>query len=135
MKSDVVAVLLLLQAALEVLATLGMFVLMGLNPVYVVVPGAHVVLLLVLASAVARRKRWAYWTVGVLETVSVCAYWLNMLLGLLPQVDLTINLVGLLTSVALPQILAIQALLLIREPRAAAPAVVPAQAALQGVPA
>src|SRR2546427_773020 len=57
-RADVEYVLLLLQAGFEVLATLGMVVMMGGNVAYALVPGLHVVALLVFASFVA-RGRWA----------------------------------------------------------------------------
>ncbi len=101
-RADLVYVLLLLQAALGLLATLGMVLLMGGNPSYAVVPVLHVLALFVLASLVARRRRRAVWFVLVLEALSVVGFALNLLLGLLPQVDMTLNLVGLLTSFGLP---------------------------------
>jgi hypothetical protein len=100
--ADVAYVLLLLQAALGVLATLGLLLLMGGNPAYLVVGFGGPVLLMVLAGGVARRRRWALVTVTVLELLSLCAYELNLLVGVVPQVGITVNLVGLLSQIALP---------------------------------
>jgi hypothetical protein len=112
--ADVAYVLLLLQAALGVLATLGLLLLMGGNPVYLVVGFGGPVLLIILAGGVARRRRWALFTVAILEVVSLGAYYLNLLVGLLPQVDVTVNLVGLLAQVALPIAIVWQCLRVLR---------------------
>ena len=94
--------LLLLQAGFEVLATLGMVVMMGGNVAYAIVPGLHVVALLVFASFVARGHRWAWWVVVGVECVSLAGFQVNLLLGVLPPVQVTLTLVGLLTTLALP---------------------------------
>lgn len=101
-RADVAYVLLLLQAGFEVLATLGMVVVMGGNVAYAIVPGLHVVALLVFASFVARGHRWAWCVVVGLECVSLAGFQVNLLLGVLPPVQVTLTLVGLLTTLALP---------------------------------
>lgn len=94
--------LLLVQAAFGLLATLGIVVLMGFNPVYAVAPVLHATALLVLGRCVARSRRWASATVVVLELLALCGWELQFVLGLLPQLDFTVTLTGLLTTVALP---------------------------------
>jgi hypothetical protein len=107
-------VLLLLQAALGVLATLGLLLLMGGNPVYLVAGLGGPLVLTILAGRVARRRRWALVTVTVLEMLSLVAYNLNLLAGWLPQVDVTINLVSLLSQIALPIAVVVQCLRVLR---------------------
>jgi hypothetical protein len=94
--------LLFTQAALGILATLGIVVIMHGWLVYAVFPLLHVALLIVVASGVARGWRWTWWAAVVLETLSLTGYLVNLWLGLLPQIDVTLTLVGLLTSVGLP---------------------------------
>lgn len=112
--ADVAYVLLLLQAALGVLATLGLLVLMGGNPVYLVAGLGGPLASMVLAGGVARRRRWALATVTVLEMLSLLAYHLNLLLGAVPQIDVTVNLVSLLSQVALPVAIVVQCIRLLR---------------------
>jgi hypothetical protein len=112
--ADVAYVLLLVQAALGMLATSGLLVLMGGNPVYLIVGLGHPLLLAVLAGGVARRSRWALVTVTVLELLSLAAYQLNLWLDVLPQVDVTVNLVALLSQAGLPVAVAMQCLRVIR---------------------
>lgn len=114
-RAHVAYVLLLLQAALGVLATVGMVVLMGGNPAYAVVGLFEPVVLVVLAANVARRRRWAYLTVIAIEALALLGYQLNLALGVLPQVDVTVNLVGLLTGVGLPAAVLAQGLRLISQ--------------------
>jgi hypothetical protein len=115
--AHVAYVLLLLQAALGVLATLGMILLMGGDPAYAVVGVGEPVLLAVLASRVARQRRWACYAVAVIEGLAVLGYQLNLLVGIAPQVDVTVNLVGLLTLVGLPVAVLWQSLRILRGTR------------------
>jgi hypothetical protein len=108
--ADVAHVLLVLQAALGALATLGLLLLMGGNPAYLAVGFGEPALLLVLAGRVARGRRWALVTVVVIETLSLAAFQLNVLLGVLPPVDMTVNLVELVSQVALPLAIVVQCL-------------------------
>jgi hypothetical protein len=101
-RAAVGSVLLFIQAALGILATLGMVVIMHGRMVYAVFPMLHVALLLVIASGVARGWRWTWWAAVVVESLSLTGYLVNLWLGLLPQVDVTLTLVGLLTTVGLP---------------------------------
>ncbi|MGI5243446.1 hypothetical protein [Dactylosporangium sp. CA-139066] len=93
--------LLALQAALELTATLGLALLSG--PVATIGPLLHAVLLLVL-SARAHRP-WAQWAVIAVEGLAIGGFALQQTLGLLPQLDATVNLTGLLTTLALPGVL------------------------------
>jgi hypothetical protein len=101
-------VLVLLQAGLTTLATLGQLVVMGGNPAYLPVPLVHTVLLLVAGSMI--RRRWAAVTLVALESLSLLGFWLSVLVGLLPWVEYPVNLTGLLTDVALPAVVLFLAL-------------------------
>ena len=100
--ADVVFVLLLLQAAMGLLATLGLTVIMGVNLVYALVPSIKPILLLVLARRLVRGRRGAVAFIIAIEAVSLAGYALNLLVGFAPQVDVTVNLITVLSNVALP---------------------------------
>jgi hypothetical protein len=102
-------VLLVLQAALILLAGLGELLLMG-NPAYLPLVLGGPSLLLVVASAVGRGRRWGLVAAIVIQAVPLGAYQVSLLLGLLPQLDVTVNLVGLLANVALPLVVSWQCL-------------------------
>ena len=97
----VVRGLLVLQGASGLTGTLGVVTLMGFNPVYALVPVLHAALLMTL-GALLERRRWALVTVLVVEVLAVAGWQLQVLLGFIPQLDFTINLTGLLTTLALP---------------------------------
>jgi hypothetical protein len=99
---DVVYVLTLLQVAFLVLAALGEVVLMGGNPAFLLLPVAKAVLLIVFATQALRRRRWALRALTVLAWITLVGFVLQLLIGLFPAVDFTVNLVGLMTNVALP---------------------------------
>jgi hypothetical protein len=102
-RADVLYVLCLMQGAFLLLAGLGELLLMGGNPAYLLLPVAKLVLLLWLATKVVKGRRWAGITLIVVQVVTLLGYQLQMLGGaLLPIVDFTVNLVGLLTNLALP---------------------------------
>jgi hypothetical protein len=101
-RPHVAYVLMLLQATTGFLASFGMALLMGGNPVYLLTPLIGSALLVALAARVARGRRWALVTAVVVEVLMVTKYQLNLLVGLAPQVDVTVNPVSLLTNVALP---------------------------------
>jgi hypothetical protein len=92
-------VLALLQTGLGVLAALGQLLFTGANPVYLVAPLARAALLVVAAGS---GRRWGLVTILVLEGLSVAGFWVSVGVGLLPPVDATVNLVGLLTNLVLP---------------------------------
>lgn len=102
-RHEVVAhALLLLQGGFGLLAALGMVVVMGGNVAYAPVPLLGCVLLFTLAGLVARRRRWALIVAIVVEGMALAGWLLQVFAGLLPPIDYTVNLVGLLTTVALP---------------------------------
>ena len=100
--ADVVYALVLLEGAFGLLAGLGMVVLMGGKPVYLLMPAAKLTALLILATNAIGGRRWAMIALIVAQAVSLLGFVLDVLVGLLPQVHFTINLVGLLTGVAMP---------------------------------
>lgn len=72
------------------------------SPWYAVIPLADAILLLVLARGVARGHRRAMITTIVVQAVGLAGVALGMLAGLLPQVDHTVTLAGLVTDIAMP---------------------------------
>ena len=96
---DVVYVLCLMQVAFLLLAGLGELLLMGGNPAYLVLPVAKMVLLLVFATKVVKGRRWALVALIVLQVITLVGFGLQLVAGLLPMLDFTVNLVGLLTNV------------------------------------
>lgn len=100
--ADVVYVLCLMQAAFLLLAGLGETVLMGADPVYLVLPVAKMALLFVLAAKVVSGRTWALITMIVVQGATIVGFWLQLAAGLIPQLTVTVNLVGLLTNLALP---------------------------------
>jgi hypothetical protein len=107
-------VLALLQAALGLLAAAGQLLFTGANPLYLVAPLARAALLIV---AAASGRRWGLIAVVSLEGLSLVGFWLSGLVGLLPWVDDTVNLVGLLSNVVLPAVMLWLALRLLTAPR------------------
>jgi hypothetical protein len=103
--ADVVYVLCLMQVAFLVLAALGEMLLMGGNPAYLVLPLVKVVTLLVVATKVVKGRRWAMITMIVIQGVTLAGFWLALIAGILPWVDDTVNLVGLLTNLAMPAVI------------------------------
>ena len=103
----VVKALLTLQTGLGLLGTLGMVVIMGFDLRYALLPGLHSVVLLVLAGFAGRRRGWALTATIVLEGFALAGWLVQVLLGLLPQIDFTVNLVGLLTMLGLPVVVVV----------------------------
>jgi len=101
-RAPVIFVLLLLQASFGLIATLGLLLLTGGNPLYLVVPLVVAVTQFVLAGFVARDRRWAYGVVLGFEWLLIVGFAVNSAVGVLPWVDLTVNLMSLLTRAALP---------------------------------
>ena len=102
-RGDVIYVLSLMQGAFLLLAGLGELLLMGGNPLYLVLPAAKLVLMLWLATKVVKGRRWAVITMIVVQTVTLVGFQLQWLGGLLiPALDFTVNLVGLLTNLGMP---------------------------------
>ena len=102
-RADVLYVLCLMQGAFLLLAGLGELLLMGGNPAYLLLPVAKLVLLLWLATKVVKGRRWAGYTLIVVQVVTLTGFQLQVVGGvLLPTLDFTLNLVVLLTNLALP---------------------------------
>jgi hypothetical protein len=97
-------VLVLSQVAMSLLAGVGESVFLG-TPLYLLVPVLRGALLLGAALAAARPgppRRWPLVVLIVPAQLGVIGYVFSNLLGVLPWVSDTVNLVGLLTNVALP---------------------------------
>jgi hypothetical protein len=99
--TDVVYVLCLMQGAFLLLGGLGEVLLMGGNPLYLILPVVKLVLLCVFATHLARR--WGLIGILVLQAITLAGYWIQLIVGILvPALDFTMNLVGLLTNLAMP---------------------------------
>ncbi|MBB5873956.1 membrane-associated HD superfamily phosphohydrolase [Allocatelliglobosispora scoriae] len=123
--ADLARLLLLLQAGFVLVAMLGEIALMA-SPIYAVLPIAKAALLLVLARTVAACRRWAMITTMAVQVLGLIGFWIGVLLGLLPQLDRTITLTGLITEVALPvALIVVCARLLSATPRRRKAALVP----------
>jgi hypothetical protein len=94
-------ILVLLQVGLTALAGLGESVVMH-NPLYLLVPVLRAALLLIVVTRLGRR--WAAITLIVVEGLSLVGFWISVGAGLLPWVAYPVNLVGLLTDLALPAV-------------------------------
>jgi hypothetical protein len=88
--------------AFLMLAAIGEQLLMGGNPAYLVIPTIKLVLLLVFATKALRRRRWALRGLVVLQWITIAGFGLQLIGGLLPMVDFTVNLNVLLTNLLLP---------------------------------
>jgi hypothetical protein len=115
---EVAHVLLLLQGAMGLLSGTAMLLFMGGNPIALPLALGVPLLLFVLAAGVVRRWRWARKTAVVLQSLILLAFVVSFLLGLLAQLDFSINLMTLITNVALPVAL----IRLLRRPKAVAAA-------------
>ena len=121
MNRDVVFVLLLVQAAAGLLASVGELVVMG-SPLYLAAPLLKAVAIMVIAGRVARGRRWALVAAVVAQWLGLLGLWFGLALGVLPGLDPTLTMVGLLTEVALPvAVIVLCAQLLAARPHAAAP--------------
>jgi hypothetical protein len=94
--------LLTVQAGFGLVGTLGLVVVMGFNPWYAVLPGLYTVFLVILGEFVGRARAWALTAAIIAEGFALAGWVLQVLVGLLPPVDFTVNLVGLLTMLGLP---------------------------------
>jgi hypothetical protein len=99
---DVVHVLLLIQAALGTLSGLAMLLFMGGNALALPLTLGVPLLLFVVAAAVARRRRWALKLAVLCQFIILAGFVFSFLLGLLAQLDFSLNLATLLTNLALP---------------------------------
>ena len=117
--ADVVYVLCLLEVAFLLLAGVGEVLIMGFNPAYLGLPVVKAVLLLVFATGTAGGRRWAVIGLLVLHCITVVGFTIQFWAGVLPWVDYTVNLVGLLTNLALPVGVIVACAGLLRRPRPA----------------
>jgi hypothetical protein len=99
---DVVHVLLLIQAALGTLSGLAMLLLMSGNPLALPLTLGVPLLLFVVAAAVARRRPWALKLAVLCQFIILAGFAVSFLLGLLAQLDFSLNLATLLTNLAIP---------------------------------
>lgn len=111
---DVVHVLLLLQGAMGLLSGTAMLIFMGGNPIAIPLALGVPVLLFVLAAGVVRRWHWARRTAVIVQAIVLLAFAASFMLGLLAQLDFSINLMTLITNVCLP----VAVIRLLRKPRA-----------------
>ena len=127
-RADVLYVLCLLEAAFVLLGGVGEMLLMGGSPLYLLLPIVKMVLLLVIGAKVVTGRRWAIATLLILQLITLTGWVLQVGAGvLLAFVDFTVNLVGLITNVALPAAVAWLCLTLLRHPRVLATALAPPQ--------
>lgn len=103
-KASVVFVLLLVQAGTISLATVGELLFMGGLPFYLIVPVIRVTLLLVFGVMMLRGSRTGLVGIVVLQALSLAGLMFSIGIGLLPQVDFTLTLTGLATTVVLPSV-------------------------------
>ena len=100
-QAELARLLLLMTAGFTLLAMFGEIVLMA-SPWYAVVPIGKAILLLVLARKVAAQRRWALMATIVVAALGLTGFMVSTLVGLLPQLDHTLTLTGLITQIALP---------------------------------
>jgi hypothetical protein len=103
---DVIFVFCLMQAVFVLLVGVGEALLMGGSPAYLVTALIKAALLVLLAVKVVSGRRWALILLTVLQAMTLYGFWLQLLVGLLPWLAYTVNLVGLLTNVAMPATIA-----------------------------
>jgi hypothetical protein len=118
-RAELARLLLLMTSGLTLLAMLGEIVLM-VSPWYAAVPVIKAVVLMVLARKIAALRPWAMIATIVMAGLSLAGFTISTMIGLLPQLDHTVTLTGLLTEVALPVTLIVLAVqLLLATPRPA----------------
>lgn len=102
-------VLVLCQVSTSLLAGIGESLFMG-TPLYLLVPVLRGIVLVVAAVCAARTaperggplRRWPLVLLIVAAQLAVIGYMLSNIVGVLPGVSDTVNLVGLLTNLGLP---------------------------------
>jgi hypothetical protein len=100
-RAELARLLLLMTAGFTLLAMFGEIVLMA-SPWYAAVPVAKAIVLLVLARKVAAQRRWALICTIIVAALGLTGFMGSSLVGLLPQLDHTLTLTGLITQIALP---------------------------------
>lgn len=99
-------VLVLIQVGTGLLAMIGELLFMG-NPVYALIPLLKSVALVLLAVLLASGRMWVPIALLCLEGLSLSGVGVSLLVGLLPGLDRTMTVSGLLTEVALPLTIAV----------------------------
>jgi hypothetical protein len=116
-RAELARLLLLMAAGMTLLAMFGEIILMG-SLIYAAVPVIKAALLMLLARKVAALRRWAMVATIVLSGMTLGGFTISTLIGLLPQLDHTVTMTGLVTEVALPLVLIVlSAQLLATNPR------------------
>ena len=94
--------LLLVQSGAILLAMLGELLFMAGLPFYAVAPVMWVVVTVVFAVLMLREHRGAAIGIIALEGISLAAFTMSALIGVLPQLNFTPTLTGLFTGLVLP---------------------------------
>jgi hypothetical protein len=116
-RAELNRMLLLISAGFTLLAMFGEIVLMA-SLWYAALPIGKSILLLVLARKVAALRRWAFIATIVVAALGLTGFVFSSLVGLIPQLDHTITLTGLITQIALPiTLIVLSAQLLIATPQ------------------
>jgi hypothetical protein len=97
----VVLVLVCIQIGAGVLAMLGELLFMGGNPLYILEPLVRTVVTAILAGLM-HRKQGALFGLMAMQVISLAGFTISAGLGLVPQLEFTPTLTGLLTGLALP---------------------------------
>jgi hypothetical protein len=121
-KANVVFVLLLVQAATVLLATVGELLFMSGLFFYALMPLARVTLLITFGAFALRGHRGALIGLIVLEALSLLGFVLSLGVGLLPTLDFTPTLTGLFTTGLLPIVVIVYCTQLLTRPRPVAAA-------------
>ncbi len=121
-KGNVVFVLLLVQVATILLATVGELLFMSGLFFYALVPLARVTLLIVFGALALRGHRASLIALIVLQTLSLLGFALSIAVGLLPAADFTPTLTGLFTTAVLPIIIIVYCAQLLTRPKEVAAA-------------
>jgi hypothetical protein len=122
---EVVHLLLLLQGAMALLSGVAMLLFMGGNPLGMPLTLGVPVLLFVLAAGTVRGWRWARSVTLGVQYLTLLGFVVSALLGMIPALGFSLNLMTLTTNVVLP----VSVIRLLRRPKLAADA----SAALEGV--
>jgi hypothetical protein len=106
-RAEITFVLLLVQAAIAMVSALGALILIVVagGPAFAAIgllTVAWPVLLVLFAAGILRGRRWARRGALIYEGITLAAVFINMVLGLLPQVQIEMGLIGFLTTLCLP---------------------------------
>lgn len=99
---DMVHVLLLLQGALLLMSGVAMLIFMGGNPLAIPMSLGVPILLFVLAAGVVRRARWARRVTVIVQVMTLLGFVASAMFGLIAALDFSLNLLTLITNIALP---------------------------------